>query len=348
VKKKDHILAAAGNKVRGENYLTIKEIESSPRLARMLPSQVARRNQAIPIAADLHSTTVAMAYPEDPAAREAIRSALSCQVTFVRAETHKLDALIERCYPAAGTDPFQVLAWQRTDLFRQEDEVYIQSFVRALNGHLVRIEPEENSARSLASLEAEILQHDAGLLIYPGIPGPSPGQSAGIPNEKKLLQRLSLSILTLKSPRWPIRQILLVLQDDLIDDQAIEWGVRLAAANQACLTILPVIPPAPVVYASMHGGFPGLLDSNCPLGKHLREIAHRLDSWEISGIFKLRDEPAEWQIRSEVEEGDFDLIISGAQFHHPVERVLTQDLISPLLGWSPIPVLLAQNYPQGY
>jgi nucleotide-binding universal stress UspA family protein len=348
VKKKDHILAAAGNKVRGENYLTIKEIESSPRLARMLPSQVARRNQAIPIAADLHSTTVAMAYPDDPSAREAIRSALSCQVTFVRAEAHILETLIERYYPDASSDPLQVLVWYWKDFSRQEDEVFIQSFVKALNGHLVRIEPEESSPRSLARLETEILRLGAGLLIYPGIPSPGLSHPAGIPNEKKLLQRLSLSILSLKSPRWPIRQILLVLQDGQIDDWAIEWGVRLAVANQACLTILPVIPPAPPVYAGMHGGFPGLLDSTCQLGKRLREIAHRLDSWEVSGIFKLRDEPAEWQIRSEVEEGDFDLIISGAQFHHPVERLLNQDLISPLLGWTTIPVLLAQNYPQGY
>jgi nucleotide-binding universal stress UspA family protein len=346
VKKKDHVLTETNNHYQGENYLTVRMIDSSPSLAKQLPAELAHKYQAIPIASDLMSVTVAMADPADPVACESIRSAVQLPVTVVKGDAKKINSLITKYYAAAASS-INLLAWTLNESFSPDHQSYIDYLATTLKANLSWMGPGDNSPDAYSRLLAEIKRLETDLLVCNVPPGSCLQNLAGIPGENKLLQHCSASILSLKIPRWPIQQILLILQDDEIDFCAVDWAIRLAIACQASLTILPVVPPPPLFYAGTREELPELLKSNCELGQHLRQIAHRLASWDVSGTFKLRNEPPEWQIRSEASERDFDLIIIGLEQKNLLEKIILKDLVNPLMYWATIPVLLAQTYPQG-
>jgi len=347
VKKNDRFLVSPEGQFQGGNYLTIRRIESSPSLAKQLPPDLARQFQAIPIASDLMSVTVALADPYDPAARDAIQSAVQLPVTVVKADAKIIDSLIDKYYPASTDNSLNLLAWSFSDPFNLDHQSYIDYLTRTLDASLTWMEPGESSPEPYSQLLAEVQRLETDLLVCNVPPGSCLQKLAGIPGENKLLQGCSASVLSLKYPRWPIKQILLILQDDESDHYAVDWAIRLATACQASLIILPVVPPPPIFTTGIREELPELLKSNCDLGRHLRQIAHRLASWEIPGTFKLRNELPELQIRSEVSEGDFDLIIIGLEQKNLLEKIILQDLVNPLMYWASIPVLLAQTYPQG-
>lgn len=332
---------------KNRSYLTIDVIDSSPRLAGKLPSHLARQYHAIPIASDKNRVTVAMADPEDPAARQAIRSAVISPATLVKADSTIIDSLIEKCYSETSDIPLKFLAWTPDEQVNPVSQDYIQSFTKLLNADLTWFEPSGKKGGVYSSLVEEIDTLNTDLLIS-SCPADSLQQRlALIPGEKKILRHCSTSLLSLKTPRWPIRQILLVLQDHHIDGCAVEWAIQVARASKASLTILPVIPAVPVLYANMQHDLSKLLSSDCQLGSHLHQVARRLVDWEISGTIKLRDESPEWQIRWEVDEGDNDLIIIGADLQNRFRNSVMKDLVLPLLSWVHIPVLISQVYPRG-
>ncbi len=330
-----------------KSYLTIDVIDSSPRLASKLPSNLARQYHAIPIASDKKRVTVAMADPEDQDARQAIRSAIISPATLVKADSTIIDALIEKCYSETSNTPLKFLAWTPDKEINPVIQAYIQSFTKLLNADLTWFEPSKKKSEAYSSLVEEIDILNTDLLISSCPADSLQHRVALVPGEKKLLRHCSTSLLSLKTPRWPIRQILLVLQDHQIDGCAVEWAIRLAHASKASLTILPVIPAVPVLYANMQHDLPKLLSSDCQLGSHLHQVARRLVDWEIPGTIKLRDESPEWQIRWEVDEGDNDLIIIGADFQNRFRSSVVKDLVLPLLSWVHIPVLISQVYPRG-
>ncbi len=333
------------DKTQAEKYLTINMIDSSPSLANHLPLELAKIFHAIPIADDQRNLKVAIANPENPAARQAIRSAVTLPVTVVKSELEAIDSLIAKCYGSAPLNPINILAWVREDPVPSDQEVYLNNLVKVLNAWLSRMGMGEDLTSRFPVLRENIKHLEIDLLVCSSRTGPFLQHLVGILEEKKLLQRWPFSILSTKNSRWPIRQILLVLQGSPVGCYAEDWAVRLEIACQASLTILPVVPPA--MYAVHQDDIMNLLTSNCRLGRHLRWIAHRLASWEIPGKFKLRVDTTECQIRSEIIEGDFDLIIIGAEPQNLAQGLIPHDLVSPLLCWTTNPVLLVQTYPQG-
>lgn len=327
--------------------MTIDVIDSSPRLASKLPSYLARQYHAIPIASDKKSVTVAMSNPEDPIARQAIRSAIMSPATLVKADSTIIDSLIAKCYSEMSNTPLKFLAWTRDEQVNPVNMAYILSFTKLLNADLTWFEPSDKKREAYSSLVADIDTLNTDLLISPCPPDSLQQRLALVPGEKKILHHCSTSLLSLKTPRWPIRHILLVLQDHHIDGAAVEWTIRLARASEASLTILPVIPAVPVLYAGMQYDLPKLLSSNCQFGSHLHQISRRLVDWEIQGTIKLRGESPEWQIYWEVDGGDNDLIIIGANLQNQFRGLVMEDLVLPLLSWVNIPVLIAQAYPKG-
>lgn len=329
------------------SYLTVDVIDSSPLLASKLPSHLAYQYHAIPIASDKKRVTVAMANPGDLVARHAIRSAILFPATLVKADSTIIDSLIAKCYSETSNAPLKFLAWTPDEQVNPVNQTYIQSFTKLLNADLTRFESSEKKSKAYSSLVEDIKTLNIDLLIS-SCPADSLQQRlALVPGEKKLLRHCSTSLLSLKTPRWPIQQILLVLQDHHIDGCAVEWAIRLARASDASLTILPVIPAVPILYANMQHDLPKLLSSDCHLGLNLRQVARRLVNWDVNGTIKLRDESPEWQIWSEVNEGKNDLIIIGADVQNQFRSLVVKDLVLPLLNWVHIPVLISQTYPRG-
>ncbi len=158
------------------------------------------------------------------------------------------------------------------------------------------------------------------------------------------------SFLLARRPRWPIKSILLILRVEKTDQAAVQWLIRLAQPGETAVTILPIVPSLPAMYRMgnrVQAGMDVLLSPSTPSGRHLRQIAQQLEELQIEGDLHLRQGEPDWQIRDEVEEGNYDLILIGAEPHGRIYRFLLGELVAPLLWWMDRPLLIAQLPHQG-
>lgn len=158
------------------------------------------------------------------------------------------------------------------------------------------------------------------------------------------------SVLVVRQPHWPIKRVLLIVRADGGDEMAVQWAGRLVYGSGAELTILTVVPALPAMYSFSHNvqaGLDVLLAPNTNSGCQLRQIAQQLAGWHVGGTLRLRQGEPDWQIRLEVEEGDYDLVIIAAERNGRLHRWLVGDLVTPLLHWIDRPVLIAKMKDEG-
>ncbi len=68
----------------------------------------------------------------------------------------------------------------------------------------------------------------------------------------------------------------------------------------------------------------------------------RLAQWQIEGTLRFRQGEPEWQIRWEVMDRNYDLIVIGAEPYGRWPRLLMAELVAPMLGWLNRPLLIAR------
>lgn len=161
----------------------------------------------------------------------------------------------------------------------------------------------------------------------------------------KAVNQVPVSILVTCRPRWPIQTILLIVQVEETDEAAVDWVGRLAQPSAAKVTFLPILFSSPSVYApasSEETALGELLSPKTQPGRQLRCLSQRLAQWQIEGTLRIRQGDPEWQIRWEVIEGDYDLIVIGAEVYDRWQRLLIGELVAPMLAWLNRPLLIAR------
>ena len=161
----------------------------------------------------------------------------------------------------------------------------------------------------------------------------------------KAVNKVPVSILVTWRPRWPIQKILLIVRIEDTDEAAVDWMARLARPSDAKVTILPVLSSFPSVYApisSEETALGELLSPNTQPGQQLRCLSQRLAQWQIDGALRFRQGEPGWQIRWEVAEGNYDLIVIGAEPHGRCQPWLMGELVAPMLSWLNRPLLIAR------
>jgi nucleotide-binding universal stress UspA family protein len=167
---------------------------------------------------------------------------------------------------------------------------------------------------------------------------------AGSPFRRAVTQTLVSSLVVLQ-PRWPIQNILLIIRVEKTDEAAVDWAGRLAQASDANVSILPILPSFPHVYApasSEETTLGELLSPNTQLGQHLRCLSQRLAQWQIASTLHIRQGESAWQIHWEVMSGNYDLVVIGSEPHGSWRRLLLGELVGSMLGWLNRPLLVAQ------
>jgi nucleotide-binding universal stress UspA family protein len=137
---------------------------------------------------------------------------------------------------------------------------------------------------------------------------------------------------------------LLVLRDEPADEAAIAWLLRLAWASGADVTILPVVPSLPALYALGSRGRPDLgmlLAPNTAIGCKIRRVASTLQRAGIHSLTRQRRGTPDRQIWEEAAVGDPDLIVIGAESGGRIYRWFAGELVPRLLHWRRRPVLIA-------
>ncbi len=162
---------------------------------------------------------------------------------------------------------------------------------------------------------------------------------------QKLAAQVPASILVVRQPLWPLRQILLVLRLDDNDETAVVWTKRLAQASGAVVTILPLVPSLPAMYAPRPDGVAALLSSQTAAGQQVRQVARQLNEAQVTAVIHLRQGEPGGQINHEIEAGLHDLVVIGAESTIKWQRWLLGELVSPLLSWIAHPVLVTKPTP---
>jgi nucleotide-binding universal stress UspA family protein len=333
-------------------FLALDNLEADPRLARRIPMQLARRFHALPVAEKDGRVTVAMADPDDQKARTAIQTALGLSSFLVRMDCAEVDALIDAAWNTDDRQDIQMLVCTAPGLqpnrFTQYAE-QMSNLLQATPHWLEEIEPNRTpeAERFLAQYNLMLfdsMNHPAfrRLLVDPSSPGLRVRPAAAAEG------RDSFACLIARRPRWPLQKILLLISGEEEDGAAVDWMLRIARASHSTVTALAVVPPAPAMYSqrsALAQALPTLLSTNTTMGWRMRNTARLLVEWGIEGTLRLRQGPPDWQIRRELAEKEYDLVVVGTRPHQQWARWLEGNTLHTLLRCSRQPVLITLPAP---
>lgn len=147
-----------------------------------------------------------------------------------------------------------------------------------------------------------------------------------------------------RSPRWPIQCVLLVVRGSQDDRSAIEFAFCLARKCQAKLVTLAVVPDVPAFYRNFTNiqlGLPTLFELNTEPGCQLREILSRMASDDIHGDIQACQAAPDLQLKQVVDATNPDLIVISKEPYNRLWRFLFGEIIRPMLRWIDRPVLVA-------
>lgn len=324
-------------------YLALDKLVANPALARRLPPDLACRFHALPVAEDQGRITVAMADPADSQARAAVVSALGPESCVVQGDAQAIDTLLIEVWGAEACCPLQMLLCSFPTPVTDGVADYCQALGDLLGAQIEKL----NTPGGLAALAKEDGHLPSDLVLFDQADHPLI-QTLLTPSRCKAAQSretgLPLGVLVAQRPRWPLRRILLVVQGQGTDDNAVEWVVRLAWHSGSRVTALAIVPPVPAMYGHrgrLGQGLPDLLTSGTALGQQMRRVARHLVAWEIESTLCLCEGAPERQIRRVMAEGEYDLVAVAAGPHARPARWLAGDLTDSLLHWVDRPLLIA-------
>lgn len=323
--------------------LHLDHVKIDRSLVKSLPVEIAYRYQALPISTDGEKITIAMAHPEDPEASNAVTSALGTPAYLVQVDSNEIEHLLAEIWPLNPPAQLRIFHWIPTT-GPCEHQQYIQQLANCLNAVLEKSLIPWRGEKSLNQLIEEAARFKPDLIIFQFPEPPIMPRLLLDITLNRLIEKVASSVLVFKQPRWPLKNLLLVIRDGKeINDTAVDWTARLAVANQASVTILPLLPPVPQMYGhSIQHTLPTLLSGNDPLGQKMRQIALCLESEQVKGVFKLRNDPPLKQIQFELSEGDIDLVTISAEPQNHFWRWLFGEVVNDLFSWFDRPLLITK------
>ncbi len=323
--------------------LLLDSVTLNPELARRIPPELAFRCHTLPVAEADGAITVVMANPNDSRARDAIAAALGTTTCFVQGDQKIIDALLAEVWSDEVGPLRKFLVCVNPSRFEE-----INNFAHSLGNllhaeieHLELIEEHEFLHNTLARKAEE--GYD---LIILGPQGHSFGKGQlSRSMSERILRKLPISLLVIRKTRWPLSKMLLLLRGEEGDNSTVDWGVCLAQACNATITLLAIVPSVPLMYQGLKRfevGLHELLTTESKLGQHLRRAAERLVEENLEGTLRLRQGSHEWQSRYELSVGDHDLIIVATDPEDWFHRHIIGGLAYPLLHWTERPVLIVK------
>lgn len=323
--------------------LFLDSVTLNPELARRIPPDLAFRCHTLPVAEADGAITVAMANPNDSKARDAIAAALGTTPCFVQGDQKIIDALLAKVWSDEVGPQRKFLVCVNPSRF-EEVNSFAHGLGSLLHAEIEHLELIEESGFFLNTL-ARKAEEGYDLIIL-GPRGQSLNKSLfSRPISERILRQMPISLLVIRRIRWPLSRMLILLRGEEADRLTVDWGVCLAQACNAAITILAIVPSVPIMYQGLKRfevGLHELLSTESKLGKRLRWAAERLVEENLEGTLRLRQGPQEWQSRYELSVGDYDLIIVAADPEDWLHRTVMGGLAYPLLHWTERPVLIVK------
>jgi nucleotide-binding universal stress UspA family protein len=326
-------------------FLEDDGLRVNPRFASLLPPDLAYRYHALPVAGIGDQITVAMADPGDSEARRVISNVIGSSTCIVQTNQDTIDRLISEFWDKAANPSMILLSCSNPSVSSTGVESYTRTLAAILGATICKFETVEAGKQIYQEIWHEVERLNPSIVIIAGIARSNRRRFIEGSLENKLVDQLSPSILVARKPRWPLRRILLVLKNVNGDQASVDWTIRIAQPSFADVTVLPLTMPIPVIYEQIYqirSSIADLLTSGSTIGRNLRQVARRLVDSEINSTMRIRPEPLEYQVRFELAERAYDLVVIASEPDSPLSRLVNGDVISPLLSCANCPILVAK------
>jgi nucleotide-binding universal stress UspA family protein len=336
-------LSLATEAYQKRKHLSLDSLVINPKLARRLPSAMALRYHALPVAEDNRRITIAMADPDDRPALEAITAALGTRPYVVQSDCTKIDSLLAEVWSEDTGQPLSLLVYHQASPMPGQIQDFAQHLSDLLGSRLSHFQVASEEDASVDNLAEEASGYN--LVVFGEPDQPLIQRLLSGSSDLKAAEQMPCSVLIARQPRWPLRHILLIIRGQEMDAAAVDWTIRLARPSNADVTLLAVVPPMPAACSQTAHARYGLaqwLASDTILGHQMRRTAQQLANWETTGMLRFRQGPTESQIQLEVTEGNYDLIIIAAEPPDYWTRRLSGELVTPLLRHTDRPILVAK------
>jgi nucleotide-binding universal stress UspA family protein len=281
-----------------------------------------------------------MADPTDAVALEAVSSELGSDPYVVQGDRMSIDRLLAQLWSEEGRESPHILVSAPSVSQDSEVSSYAEYVAALLNTSLHYLP----GGASLDTLVEEA-SHDCELVIIEKSSGSHSKRLFSRLADRAAIDRLPASLLIAQRPKQPMRKALLVIQGNASDYEATNWVLRLAVRSGASVTALAVVPPVPAMYhglARMEGGLAELLTTDTALGRQMRRVARQLVEGQVEGALRLRQGAPDWEIRREVVEGQFDLLVIAMAAKDRVRQWALGDLVVSLTCLVDRPILVAK------
>jgi nucleotide-binding universal stress UspA family protein len=325
-----------------DRYLEVHKLQVIPRIAGFLPPDIACRYCVLPLAKDGECFTVAMANPDDLEARQAVSAILGSSTCVVRADGRLIYRLLAELWPGHASRSMSVLAWLSQSASSRGIEEYVSSLAKSIGACLQIHEVNQAESKLCEEMAAEVEHQSADLMICAGLTRPFLQRLIRGPLRNEIIDRLPISTLFMEQAEWPVKNILMVLWNEPADEPAVEWTILFARRLGAPVTVLPVGSYVPPLYTGQTAQISSVLTAKSSLGRHVRAVAQRLVDWDVQAYLHMRQGEPCWQVRHEIVERTYDLIVLGAGSRRGLERWLCVDLIATTLHWTQQPILVAK------
>lgn len=314
------------------SYLEVKGIKANCKVAERLPFDLACQWHALPIAEEHGQITVAMANPEDQQARDIIKSVLGVPVFTVQANLDSIDELITEIWTRHADQGLKIRLWKLSHPDSEILDTYAHNVSNLLGGELEQLLLSGISYNAYHEAIEELADDKTGLVICKKPTQNFLDRLLSGSTEDLLLKDCPATILFAGDHRLPIEKILLVIQGVGCDVPATNWAIRFAEHTSAHLVVLPVTVPIPVMYGEMQyerHKSNSVLNSGCPTSWGIRKVMHQIMDLGIQGTLKIKNESPEWQIWWEFLEGDYDLVIIGAEDLAWERKIFASEIVYP-------------------
>lgn len=247
--------------------------------------------------------------------------------------------------PEVLDTPLKIIAWTPEDPAGAGVTQYVHALASLLKANFSRFETKYTYRDVIKGLNEKAAQLQAELVIFETFESTFPKSFRKSSLDRKFVQQLETSTLIIKQLQWPIRNLLLVIKDEICDETAINWALRLAKPSHAAVTILPIIIPIPEMYkqsARENINVSSLLSSNSILGRKVLQTMRRFMEQDIEVDISLSNETPFWQVWYEIKNKSYEIILIAADPGNWLLRWAGGELAASVLEWADQPVLISK------
>jgi nucleotide-binding universal stress UspA family protein len=304
-------------------FLDLRHIAIDPILVQHLPPGLAHYYEALPVAREGDSVTVAMSHPENVTALAVLTQLFHAEIVPIRTDGAAVRAALQHLYARIPSAPQGILAWLPAALQPAWAEMLVKSGLASTE--------RENDGRASAGqatesmpmtwLDAETI--DAQTVLAAAHGGNYQLTLCALPEaslQAALLREIHAPLwLVPAGPTLP-RRILLVLRGFASDEVALQWVIRLAQhVEDSAVALLPIMGQAP-------WGALNYLRQSGPAQAHITECALRLAEMGIQPTLTLQSGDPRQQVNQAVRQGEYDLMVVAAEGHGQFVGQLLADL----------------------